>query len=79
MKWIEEVNKIVQGLKGKENNIETRKEVATQVISILNKHNVKAFVDCSARINTPEVVNNGSFRLEVRTTGIDYLFKYTGE
>jgi hypothetical protein len=79
MKWIEEVNKVVQGLKGEMNDTETRKGVTQSAIDILNKHSITAFVDCSARVNTPEVVNNGSFYLAVKTREIDFLFKFTGD
>lgn len=75
-KWVEEVNDYVQGLAGKNNNLETRVKVTNDVVDILNKHDVSAKVDCSGRVNTAEVVRYGEFHMMVETTEIVFIFKH---
>ena len=74
--WVGEVDKLVQSLSKKMNNRETRKDVAAATARILNKHKVVSFVDCSATINTAEVINHGEFALQVETQHITFLFRF---
>lgn len=74
--WVQEVDKLVQSLKGEVNDIATRAEVANNIIDVLNKHKVQAFVDCSVNVNTTEVVHYGEFRAKIETSTMTIIFKY---
>lgn len=74
--WVEEVDKLVQSLKGEINDIPTRVDISKTIIDILNKHEVAAHVDCSARVNTAEVVDHGEFRAKVETSTVTIIFKF---
>ncbi len=78
-KWIDEVKKVVDGLKGEINDNKTRVKVTGKIIDILNDHEVTARVDCSANVNTGEVVRYGEFRAVVDTGDIVIEFKKTKE
>ena len=74
--WVNEVDKIIQSLSKEMNNLETRKAVAIEVVRVLNKHKITARIDCSANVNTPDVVNHAEFRLRVETENITYMFRF---
>ena len=78
MDWIKEVNDIIQGLGMETNNYNLQVKIANEIIKILKTHKVEAFVDCSSRVNTSEVVQHGDFRALVETPNITYIFKYIG-
>lgn len=74
--WVKEVDKLIQSLSGEINNWDTRTEVTKNIISILDKHEVKAFVDCSTNVNTTEVVHHGEFRAKVELPTLVLIFKF---
>lgn len=74
--WIKDIDDVICNLHKELNDNETRVKITKKVIDILKNHNIDAFVDCSSKINTPEVVNNADFHLFIRVDGIDMLFKY---
>ena len=75
-KWVQEVNKLIQSLSSKQNNLETRDGVVQHTIEILNKHKVSALIDCSAKVNTAEVVHHGGFVMVIDTGEIVFTFKH---
>lgn len=77
--WVKEVNKLVQNLTTKKNNIETRDNMVKNTIRILNKHKISALIDCSPKVNTVEVVTHGSFVMVIDTKEITFTFKYIKE
>lgn len=74
--WIDEIKELIQTLKGRNNDIPTRQEFARKALEILREHNVEAIVDCSSRVNTKEIVMNGSFMMTVMTDYVFYRFNY---
>lgn len=78
-KWIKDVNDVVQGLGKKMNNLETRKDVLTEVMNILNENKVDARIDCGSMVNTREVVSNGGFVVHIDTKEIMFVFNFIRE
>ena len=74
-KWVKEVDNLVSSLVGELNNRSLQIDVKNNIIEILNKHKVIAYVNCGQTVNTPEVIDHGEFRALVETQSISMMFK----
>jgi len=76
LEWVQDVDMLIQSLKGEVNDRELRGSVTKNIMITLEKYGVRAYVDCGPKINTPEVVNHGEFHAFVDAGDVSVLFKF---